>query len=274
MALAAQQQLNQALQEQQVYLRSLIESHPDALVMVDGQGVISDINSALERWTGRSRHDLIGAHWCTLFTDRGRAELCLTLAAETSQLNEFELTVTALDGNHIQVSCNATTLRDQDHRVRGVLVSARDATQRRFLDRAVQETHVALEDGQFTARRDSRVQSILLAQVSQALSAPLHALRVSLQALHAAPPALNAAQGLTAANIGHAATQLQVLLDQLLRQAALPGEMNGPMNGHMNGHMNGPKNGHIHIDSDGIAAPVYPVSLADHLITPAAHLGC
>ena len=66
--------VQQALRDQQLYTRSLIESNIDALMPTDPAGIITDVNKQMEALTGRSRDELIGAPFKNYFTDPARAE--------------------------------------------------------------------------------------------------------------------------------------------------------------------------------------------------------
>lgn len=91
--------LDQRLRDQQFYTRSLIESNIDALMMTDPQGIISDVNQQMIALTGRTRDELIGAPCKNFFTDPARADTAIRRVLVENKVNDYELTVRALDGD-------------------------------------------------------------------------------------------------------------------------------------------------------------------------------
>src|SRR5204862_2770540 len=93
-----QKKLDQRLRDQQFYTRSLIESNIDALMTTDPRGIITDVNKQMEALTGCTRDELIGAPCKNYFTDPERAEAAIRLVLSEKKVNDYELTVCALDG--------------------------------------------------------------------------------------------------------------------------------------------------------------------------------
>jgi diguanylate cyclase (GGDEF)-like protein/PAS domain S-box-containing protein len=133
----------QNLSDLQFYTRSLLESSIDALVAINPDGIITDINRQMELLTGCTRDELIGAPFKQFFTDPHRAEIGIKLALKEHRVTDFELTVRAIDGRETVVSYNATTYYDRSRRLQGVFVAARDITEHK---RAEQQLRQALHD--------------------------------------------------------------------------------------------------------------------------------
>src|SRR6185295_7198015 len=81
----------------------------------------------------------------------------------------YELTARALDGKLTVVSYNATTFHDRDRRLQGVVAAARDVTELKRFERALQQKNAELEDA-------SRMKSEFLANMSHELRTPLNAI--------------------------------------------------------------------------------------------------
>jgi PAS domain S-box-containing protein len=135
---AERMRLDQSLRDQQFYTRSLIESSIDALITTDPQGIITDVNKQMEALTACTRDELIGAPFKNCFTDPERAEAGIKLVLGERKVTDYELTAHARNGRETVVSFNATTFYDRERKLQGVVVAARDVTERKRFEQALQ----------------------------------------------------------------------------------------------------------------------------------------
>src|SRR5881392_2748919 len=161
--------LDQRLRDQHFYTRSLIESNIDALMTTDPRGIITDVNKQTEALTGCTRDELIGAPFKNYFTDSARAEAGINRVLNEGKVTNDELTARARDGTLTVVSYNATTFHDRDRRLQGVFASARDMTELKQIEQALQQKNLELEAA-------SRMKSEFLANMSHELRTPLNAI--------------------------------------------------------------------------------------------------
>jgi PAS domain S-box-containing protein len=187
---AEQALLDQLLRDQQFYNRSLIESNIDALMTTDPRGIISDVNRQMEALTGCSRDELIGSPAKVYFTEPERADEAIARVLREGRVTNFELTAQARDGTQTVVSYNATTLHDRDRKLRGVLAAARDVTDRKQFEHALQESNSALERAKAAAEQANRAKSDFLSCMSHELRTPLNGVLgfAQLMASSAPPP--------------------------------------------------------------------------------------
>ncbi|MGK2900693.1 MAG: hybrid sensor histidine kinase/response regulator [Burkholderiaceae bacterium] len=213
---AEQRKLDQRLRDQQFYTRSLIESNIDALITTDPSGIITDVNKQMEALTGCTRDELIGAPFKKFFTDPDRAEAGIKLVLSEKKVTNYELTARARDDKKTVVSCNATTFNDRDRTLQGVIVAARDVTERQRLDQSLQETNVQLERTRFAAEKANLAKSDFLSSMSHELRSPLNAILGFGQLLESGSPPPTTAQKDSIDQILRAGWYLLELINEIL----------------------------------------------------------
>jgi PAS domain S-box-containing protein len=218
---AEQMKLDQRLRDQQFYTRSLIESNIDALMTTDPAGIITDVNKQMEALTGYTRDELIGAPFKNYFTDPERAEAGIKLVLREKKLTNYELTARALDGKTTVVSYNATTFYDRDRKLQGVFAAARDVTERKLLDHAIEEQNVELKRARAAAEKANLAKSDFLSSMSHELRSPLNAILGFAQLINSDSPPPTPAQTESIDQILHAGWYLLELINEILDLAQI-----------------------------------------------------
>ncbi len=218
---AEQQKLDQRLRDQQFYTRSLIESNIDAIMTTDPAGIITDVNKQMEALTDCTRDELIGAPFKNYFTDPDRAEAAIKLVLREKKVTNYELTARARDGKETVVSYNAMTFYDRHRTLQGVFAAARDVTERKLLDQALQETNVALEGAKSVAEKANLAKSDFLSSMSHELRSPLNAILGFAQLMDSDSPPATASQKASIDQILHAGWYLLELINEILDLAAI-----------------------------------------------------
>jgi len=218
---AEQQKLDQRLRDQQFYTRSLIESNIDALMTTDPSGIITDVNKQMEALTGSTRDELIGAPFKNYFTDPERAEAGIKRVLNEKKITNYELTASARDGKETVVSYNATTFYDRERTLQGVFAAARDITERKLLDQALQETNVELENAKFVAEKANLAKSDFLSSMSHELRSPLNAILGFAQLMDSEFPPATISQKASIEQILHAGWYLLELINEILDLAVI-----------------------------------------------------
>ena len=218
---AEQKKLDQRLRDHQFYTRSLIESNIDALMTTDPRGIITDVNKQMEQLTDCTRDELIGSPFKNYFTDPERAEAAITRVLSERKVTDYELTVRARDGMETVVSCNATTFYDRDRKLQGVFAAARDVTERKRLDKVLQEKNVELEIAKSIAENATLAKSTFLSSMSDELRSPLNAILGIAQLMESASPLPTDAQKERIAQILQAGGHLLALIDEILDLAVI-----------------------------------------------------
>lgn len=213
---AEQKKLDQRLRDQQFYTRSLIESNIDALMTTDPQGIITDVNKEMEELTGCTRDELIGAPFKNYFTDPELAEAGIKLVLTKKKVTDYELTARARDGKETLVSYNATTFYDRERKLQGVFAAARDVTERKRFEQALQESNVELENAKSAAEKANLAKSDFLSSMSHELRSPLNAILGFAQLMESAKPSPTEAQVGRIKQILNAGWHLLQLINEIL----------------------------------------------------------
>ncbi|MES2535714.1 MAG: PAS domain S-box protein [Pseudomonadota bacterium] len=218
---AEQALLDQRLRDQQFYTRSLIESNIDALMTTDPRGIISDVNQQMEALTGCTRDELIGAPFKSYFTDPERAEAAITRVLSEGKVTNYELTAHARDGKETVVSYNATTFHDRERKLQGVFAAARDVTERKQFEHALQETNVELENARAIAEKANLAKSEFLSSMSHELRTPLNAVLGFAQLMASETPSPTPGQKMSIEQILQAGWYLLRLINEILDLAMI-----------------------------------------------------
>jgi PAS domain S-box-containing protein len=213
--------LDQRLRDQQYYTRSLIESNTDALMTTDSLGIITDVNKQMEALTGCTRDELIGAPFKGYFTDPERAEAAIKQVLSEKKVTDFELTARNRDGKETVVSYNATTFYDRDRKLQGVFAAARDVTERKRFERALQDSNTQLENSKVVAEEANLAKSEFLSSMSHELRSPLNAILGFAQLMETSNPPPTEGQAARISQILKSGWHLLKLINEILDLAVI-----------------------------------------------------
>jgi diguanylate cyclase (GGDEF)-like protein/PAS domain S-box-containing protein len=124
------------------YSRSLLEAILDPLVAISSEGKITDVNMATERVTGVGRLDLVGSDFADYFTDPAQAREVYQQVFAKGFVTDYPLAIRHTSGKVTDVLYNASVYRDEAGEVQGVFAAARDVTERKKAENAIQAASV------------------------------------------------------------------------------------------------------------------------------------
>jgi len=142
---AERRQASMSLRNLNAYNRTLIEASLDAIVTIDHEGRISDVNTATEQVTGYPRAGLIGKDFSEYFTEPEKAREGYQRVFKEGLVRDYPLEIRHRDGRVTPVLYNATVYHDDAGKVRGVFAAARDITERIRSEEEIQRLNAELE---------------------------------------------------------------------------------------------------------------------------------
>lgn len=140
MDITERRRADDALKQASAYTRSLIEASLDPLVTISAEGKIMDVNLATERVTGRSQRQLIGSDFSDYFTEPEKARQGYQRVLAQGFVRDYPLAIRNVSGDVTEVLYHATVFKNEAGKVQGVFAAARDITERKRAEEALQES--------------------------------------------------------------------------------------------------------------------------------------
>jgi len=125
------------------YARSLIEASLDPLVTASVEGKITDMNQAAVDITGSTREELLGAYFFDYFTDPHKAREVYQEIFAKGSVADYPLTIK--DHKLTDVLFNGSVYKDEQGKVLGSVIVARDITGQRKTEHDLTEAKVIAE---------------------------------------------------------------------------------------------------------------------------------
>ena len=120
------------------YTRGLIESCIDAMVVVDRELRITDINEQLAKLTEVPKKFLIGSRFDSYFADPSRAKDAVEKTLSDGFVTNYDLVLRAASGREVLVAFNASTFY-RGGKIFGIFGVARDVTEQRATESKLRE---------------------------------------------------------------------------------------------------------------------------------------
>ncbi|MGE0082424.1 MAG: sensor histidine kinase [Thiohalomonadaceae bacterium] len=183
----ALEEKNAALEEAQQFIRSVLASMTDVLIVCDSRGRIEQVNAALETLTGRRPEELFHQRIDSLFMPDSRAmaeQFPEKLA--TGGVVDCEVNLRAANGEPIPLDMNCTSRYDHEGRLVGMVLIGRPVGELRRAYDDLNRAHHELQKTQQHLIHSEKMASLgrLVAGVAHELNNPIsfvygnvHALR-------------------------------------------------------------------------------------------------
>ncbi len=158
-----------ALLESETKYRKIFENVQDVFYQANLEGKIVEISPSIERYTGHTRENLIGADITELYYNPSDRERLLYYLNKLGELTDYEVTLRQRNGLPINMSVNTHHLLDADGNIIGVEGSLRDATERKIAEQELRKAKDKAEESE-------KLKSEFLAQMSHEIRTPINAI--------------------------------------------------------------------------------------------------
>ncbi|MBW2254947.1 MAG: response regulator [Deltaproteobacteria bacterium] len=166
--------------------QAVMENVLDGIVVLTGEGVVQDVNPALERMFGYSKYELIGKDMKLLVPKHGEPDSAISTFRRTVT-NEIMGVEWQMEGRHkdgtaipLELSFNAVDVDEQ----KLFIYVMRDISARKEEEEKRKRIHEELAAARDHALAASRSKSVFLASVSHELRTPLNAILGYSEMLH------------------------------------------------------------------------------------------
>ncbi len=171
------EQKNDALEESQQFIFSVLTSMSDLLVVCDRHGMIEEVNQALVNFTGKREDELKGAKFISLFAEpdscAAAERVIARLVAEPA--HDLELQFRTRDGGATPVALNFTARLSGAGKLLGAVITGRPVGELRRAYHALRQAHDELKHTQQQLLQSEKMASLgrLVAGVAHELNNPI-----------------------------------------------------------------------------------------------------
>jgi PAS domain S-box-containing protein len=187
--------MEEALKESETKYRTLFESANDSLILLDPSGRIVDVNKRAEEVFGGSKEELLEKNFTEV--DVVSQEDLLKLLDSFSRILDgkegyLSLTITNKQGQERHLECSSSIIRAKDNALSGILVIARDVTEKNYMQKKLEEYSQQLENlveertRQLKKAQEQLLKSERLAAIGQVAAMVGHDLRNPLASISGA----------------------------------------------------------------------------------------
>ncbi|MEH2064356.1 MAG: PAS domain S-box protein [Nostoc sp.] len=161
-----------ALKKSEIQYRYLVETSQDMIWSVDIDGLITFVNPAVKQIYGYEPQEMIGRAWTDFISPTQLAEdrVVFERVLQGKPIFQHETTCIAKDGTLLYLMFNAIALRNEEGLVIGMTGTASNITQRRGVEKLLQESAIKLRNHNLVLTRLAQNQTLYQGDLKTALS--------------------------------------------------------------------------------------------------------
>ena len=138
-----QWEAEEALRAERDYTASIISGTPALICGISPEGITRYINPAVEAAMGYSSSEIVGRNWWKVFfpdKEYLQVERLFRKLSEEGNINDFEMTLTARDGERRVISWNSINRLDENNSISEIVGFGFDITERRKAEADLQKS--------------------------------------------------------------------------------------------------------------------------------------
>ncbi len=142
------QESEREMQETHIFLKNILNTSVDGIIVTDAQGDVTFVNNAIEDMFGYSKDDILGKNTLLLRPDgesyEAKGAEFIARLFEDGFVKEIERKWKRRDGSTIDIELNAALFKDSEGSIIGAVGSLRDITKRKWAEARLGEHQLKL----------------------------------------------------------------------------------------------------------------------------------
>jgi PAS domain S-box-containing protein len=160
------------------YLNTIIQSIADVLIVTNVEGIIKTVNQTALSTFGYKEKEMLGSEVKVLCangeSDRISYDFFQQLLEE-GHVTGYETTCKTRDGKKIPALLSGSVMKDEQGNLIDVVIIAKDITERKEAEEALQEKNIELVKAHHDAEKANKFKSEFLANMSHEIRTPMNA---------------------------------------------------------------------------------------------------
>jgi len=180
MDITERKQAEEALRQSQEQLQTMFESMTDGILVIDLNGVITEVNQrAVEMHGYKSKGELFGKSASKLVAPRDHERITANMqqALKRGKIKNMEYTLLKADGTEFPGELSTSALKDTSSKPVGHITIARDITERKRMEQQLKHQMEELENAYQKLKELDQLKDSFLSTVSHELRTPLTSIK-------------------------------------------------------------------------------------------------